>query len=76
MELRQARKRLGARAKAKDLRTHDLRHETPSRFSETGVSMPVLASISGHKNVLMLSRYTHIQPTQLARRLAWVMRMP
>lgn len=54
-----------------DLRFHDLRHEATSRLFERGVfgTMEV-ASITGHKTLQMLSRYTHINAALLADRLA------
>jgi integrase len=68
--LRRAWERLCARARVEDLRVHDLRHEALSRFSELGLNTPELASISGHKDVRMLLRYTHVQPSALALKLA------
>lgn len=70
MALRRAWERLCARADVDDLRVHDLRHEALSRFSELGLNTPELASISGHKDVRMLLRYTHIQPSALALKLS------
>lgn len=70
MALRKAWERLCARANVEDLRVHDLRHEALSRFSELGLNTPELATISGHKDVRMLLRYTHVQPTQLADKLS------
>jgi integrase len=70
MALRKAWERLCARAKVEDLRVHDLRHEALSRFSELGLNTPELATISGHKDVRMLLRYTHVQPSQLAAKLS------
>jgi integrase len=70
MALRRAWERLCARAEVEDLRVHDLRHEALSRFSEMGLNTPELASISGHKDVRMLLRYTHVQPAALAVKLA------
>lgn len=52
-----------------DLRFHDLRHEAVSRFFEMGLSMPEVASISGHRDPRMLSRYTHLSPDGLAHKL-------
>ena len=52
------------------LRFHDLRHEALSRFAELGLNVPELATISGHRDVRMLLRYTHIQPSQLAAKLS------
>jgi integrase len=71
--LRHAWERLCARAKIEDLRVHDLRHEALSRFSELGLNTPELATISGHKDVRMLLRYTHVRPAALAARLAALM---
>ncbi|MCL5060271.1 MAG: site-specific integrase [Candidatus Thermoplasmatota archaeon] len=53
-----------------DLRFHDLRHEAVSRLFERGVfdSMEV-ASITGHKTIAMLKRYTHLRPEDLAKKL-------
>ena len=54
----------------KDLRIHDLRHEATSRLFEKGVfdSMEV-ASITGHKTLQMLKRYTHLRAEDLAKKL-------
>lgn len=70
LALRRAWERLCARAKVEDLRVHDLRHEALSRFSELGLNTPELATISGHKDVRMLLRYTHVRPSQLAEKLS------
>lgn len=53
-----------------NLRFHDLRHEATSRLFERGVfdSMEV-ASITGHKTLQMLKRYTHLRAEDLARKL-------
>ncbi len=52
-----------------DLRIHDLRHEATSRFFEKGLNVIEAASITGHKSLSMLKRYTHLNPTDLARKL-------
>lgn len=57
------------RAGVKDLRFHDLRHEATSRFFEKGLSMMEVASITGHKSLSMLQRYTHLDAGKLASRL-------
>ena len=49
------------RANVEDLRFHDLRREAISRFFEKGLSIPEVALISGHKDVRMLFRYTHLK---------------
>lgn len=48
------------RAKLDDLHFHDLRHEAVSRLFERGLSMPEVASISGHRDYRMLARYAHV----------------
>ena len=53
----------------KDLHFHDLRHEAVSRFVEGGLSDQEVASISGHKSMQMLKRYTHLRSEDLVRRL-------
>ncbi|MBN8767091.1 MAG: site-specific integrase [Thiobacillus sp.] len=64
-------RRARARAGVEGLRFHDLRHEATSRLFEKGVfdSMEV-ASITGHKTLQMLKRYTHLRAEDLAKRLA------
>lgn len=46
----------------KDLRWHDLRHEATSRFFEKGFQIMEVASMTGHKSMQMLKRYTHLNP--------------
>jgi integrase len=67
--VRLAWERLRSRAGLSDLRLHDLRHEAVSRFFELGLSTPEVALISGHREPRMLSRYTHLQPELVARKL-------
>ena len=52
-----------------DLRFHDLRHEAVSRFFELGLNPMEVASISGHKTLQMLKRYTHLRAADLVRKL-------
>ena len=52
-----------------DLHFHDLRHEAVSRLVEAGLSDQEVASISGHKSMQMLRRYTHLRAEDLVRRL-------
>lgn len=59
------------RAGISDFTFHDLRHEALSRLAERGdFSVLELASISGHKTLQMLKRYTHLQAEDLAKKLA------
>ncbi|MES2319777.1 MAG: site-specific integrase [Pseudomonadota bacterium] len=52
-----------------DLRFHDLRHEAVSRLVEGGLSDQEVASISGHKSMQMLRRYTHLRAEDLVAKL-------
>ncbi|BCO32071.1 integrase [Thiohalobacter sp. COW1] len=53
-----------------DLRFHDLRHEATSRFFEMGLSPLEVSSITGHKTLGMLRRYTHLDAAALATKIA------
>ena len=57
------------RAGITGLRFHDLRHEATSRFFERGLNVMEVASVTGHKTLQMLKRYTHLSATDLAARL-------
>jgi len=48
---------------------HDLRHEATSRLFEAGFNMMEVASITGHRTLSMLRRYTHLSPHDLADRM-------
>ncbi|MFC5474633.1 site-specific integrase [Paraherbaspirillum soli] len=48
---------------------HDLRHEATSRLFEKGFNMIEVATITGHKSMQMLKRYTHLRPSDLLERL-------
>lgn len=52
-----------------DLHFHDLRHEATSRFFERGFDIMEVASITGHKTLAMLKRYTHMRAADLAKKL-------
>ena len=65
--MRRARKE----AEITDLTFHDLRHEATSRlFENTDLDILEIAEITGHKNLQMLKRYTHLRADRLAARLA------
>lgn len=51
------------------LRFHDLRHEAISQFFEWGLSVPEVATISGHRDLRMLFRYTHLKPEDIRTKL-------
>ena len=61
--------RLKKKGNIKDLHFHDLRHEAISRFFEKGLSIPEVALISGHRDVRMLFRYTHLKAEDILRKL-------
>jgi integrase len=51
------------------LHFHDSRHEAVSRLVEAGFSDQEAASISGHKSMQMLRRYTHLRAEDLVAKL-------
>jgi integrase len=51
------------------LTLHDLRHEATSRLFEKGFNMMEVSTITGHKSLTMLKRYTHLRPSDLLARL-------
>jgi integrase len=57
------------RAGLSDLHFHDLRHEATSRLFERGLNLMEVASITGHKDLRMLRRYTHLRAEDLAKKL-------
>jgi len=52
-----------------NIRFHDLRHEATSRFFEMGLEAMEVASVTGHKSLAMLKRYTHLRADELAKKL-------
>lgn len=48
---------------------HSMRHYACTRFFEIGLQAIEVAAISGHKDMRMLQRYTHLSPTTLALKL-------
>ena len=59
--VRLAWERLKNKHNIEGLRFHDLRHEAISRMFDEGLTVPEVASISGHRTVSMLFRYAHTQ---------------
>jgi integrase len=57
------------RAALKDLHFHDLRHEAITRLFEKGLNVMEVGSISGHKTLQMLQRYTQLRVENLLERL-------
>ncbi|MFZ4877041.1 tyrosine-type recombinase/integrase [Janthinobacterium sp. Mn2066] len=57
------------RANIVGLRFHDLRHEATSRLFEKGLNVMEVATITGHKTLDMLKRYTHLRAEDLAKKI-------
>jgi integrase len=53
----------------RSVRFHDLRHEATSRLFERGLGVMEVASMTGHRSLAMLSRYTHIEARKVAAKL-------
>lgn len=70
--LRLAWDRLTKRARIDDLHFHDLRHEAISRLFELGLTVPEVASVSGHRDMRMLFRYAHANHVSIRAKLAAV----
>ena len=58
-------RRLRERAGCVDLRFHDLRHEAISRLFERSLTIPEVATMTGHKDIRMLLRYGHAASVRL-----------
>jgi integrase len=58
-----------ARANLIDLRFHDLRHEATSRLFEKGLNTMQVATVTGHRTLEMLKRYTHLRASDLVAKL-------
>lgn len=52
-----------------DLRFHDLRHHATTDLFSKGLNPFEVASMTGHKQMQMLKRYTHIDAVRLAEKL-------
>ena len=57
------------RAAINNLHFHDLRHEATSRLFELELNIMEVATITGHRNLASLKRYTHLKAEDLARKL-------
>ena len=57
------------RAGIENLHFHDLRHEATTRLFERGLNIMEVSSITGHKDLRMLRRYTHLRAEDLAKKL-------
>ncbi|WP_182085966.1 site-specific integrase [Aureimonas sp. ME7] len=68
--LEQMWRRLCRHAKVDGLRFHDLRHEAVSRLFERGLNVIEVSAISGHKELRMLKRYSHLSADDLVARIS------
>ncbi len=59
----------GSQSFLADLRFHDLRHEAITRLFELGLNPIEVASVSGHRTMQMLKRYSHLKAEELAKKL-------
>ena len=69
MALRHAWDRITKRAGVHDLHFHDLRHEAISHFFDVGLTVPEVASISGHRDIRMLLTYAHADASRVRGKL-------
>lgn len=67
--LEQAWRRLLKRSGVTELRFHDLRHEGVSRLFQRGLNVIEVSAVSGHRELRMLKRYTHLSADDLVARL-------
>lgn len=52
-----------------DLRFHDLRHHATTELFSRGLNPFEVASMTGHKSMQMLKRYTHVDAIKVAQKL-------
>jgi len=57
------------RAGIEDFHFHDLRHEGTSRLFEKGLNPIEAATVTGHKTLQMLKRYTHLRAEDLVKKM-------
>ncbi len=67
--VKQAFIRATRRAEIEDFHFHDLRHEATTRLFEQGLNIMEVSSITGHRDLQMLRRYTHLRAEDLAKNL-------
>ena len=67
--LKSSLRRACSKACISDIRFHDLRHEATSRFFEKGLNVMDVSAITGHKDLRILQRYTHLWVEDPARKL-------
>lgn len=65
--IRLAFEHLRIQAGMSDFRFHNLRHEAISRLFERGLNIAGISAISGHQELKMLQRYTHLKVRRSGR---------
>lgn len=63
-------RRAAKKAGIENFRFHDLRHTTASWLRMSGADIHTVATMLGHKDLRMASRYQHLDPTYLAKAAA------
>ena len=61
--------RVLAKSEIKNFRFHDLRHEATSRLFEKNLNMFEVSTITGHKTLQMLKRYTHFSIDKIVKKI-------
>lgn len=61
--------RLLAKSEIQNFRFHDLRHEATSRLFEKNLNMLEVSTITGHKTLQMLKRYTHLSIDKITKKI-------
>ena len=64
-KIRSAFERATKKAKVKDLRFHDLRHDFASCLAQAGVDLNLIRELMGHKDLRTTIRYAHLRPEHL-----------
>ena len=67
--LSQAFNRACKKLNVSNLRFHDLRHEATTRLFELGLNVIEVSTITGHKDLTMLDRYTHLKAEKLGEKI-------
>ena len=62
--------RVLAKSEIKNFRFHDLRHEATSRLFEMNLNMMEVSTITGHKTLQMLKRYTHFSIDKIVKKIS------
>jgi integrase len=61
--------RVLAKSEIKNFKFHDLRHEATSRLFEMNLNMMEVSTITGHKTLQMLKRYTHFSIDKIVKKI-------